>query len=39
VKEAAGGPKNGFIFDAFDDAQTMIRVNDLVADLKRHGSP
>ena len=39
VIETAGGTKNGFFFDAFDDPETMIRVNDLVADFKCHGSP
>ena len=37
--ETAGGAENGFLFDAFDDPETMIRVNDLVADFKCHGSP
>ena len=37
--EAAGGTEDGFVFDALDDPETMIRVNDLVADFKRHGSP
>jgi hypothetical protein len=39
VVEPAGRPEDGFVFDAFDDSETMIRVNDLVADLKCHGSP
>src|SRR5207248_3529623 len=39
MKEAAGGTKNGLVLDALDDTQTMIRVNDLITDLKRHGSP
>jgi hypothetical protein len=37
--KTAGGAENGFVFDAFDDPETMIRVNDLVADFKCHGSP
>ena len=37
--ETAGGTENRFLLDAFDDAETMIRVNDLVADFKCHGSP
>src|SRR5947199_272288 len=37
--EAAGSSENSFVFDAFDDAETVIRVNDLVADFKCHGSP
>src|SRR5437870_13851487 len=37
--ETAGRTENGFLFDAFDDPETMIRVNDLVADFKCHGSP
>src|SRR5262245_3684434 len=39
VIEAAGRSKNGFLFDSFDNAQTMVRVDDLVSDLKCHGSP
>jgi hypothetical protein len=39
VKEAAGGAKNGFFFDAFDDTEPMVRVDDLVADLECHVSP
>src|SRR5437899_6614264 len=31
--------KNGFLFDALDDPETMIRVNDLVADFECHESP
>jgi hypothetical protein len=37
--KAAGGAQNGFVFDAFYDPETMIRVDDLVADFKCHGSP
>src|SRR5262249_30551936 len=37
--ETAGGTKNGFFFDALDDPETMIRVNDLVADFECHESP
>ena len=39
MKKAAGGPENSLVFDAFDDTQPVIRVNDLVTDLKRHNSP
>ena len=39
VEKAAGGPQNGFLFDALDDPEPMIRVNDLVADLECHVSP
>ena len=39
VIETAGSAEDGFFFDAFDDPETMIRVNDLVSDLKCHGSP
>src|SRR5204863_7841608 len=31
--------ENGLVFDPLDDAETMIRVNDLVSDLKCHESP
>ncbi len=27
-----------FVFDAYDDTEAVIRVNDLVADFQRHGS-
>src|SRR6185503_13379062 len=37
--EAARSAENGLVFDSFDDPETMIRVNDLVADLKCHRSP
>ena len=37
--EAAGGTEDGLVFDPFDDPETMVRVNDLVADFKCHGSP
>ena len=39
VIETACSAENGLFFDAFDDPETMIRVNDLVSDLKCHGSP
>ncbi len=39
VIETAGGTKNSFLFDALDDPETVIRVNDLVADFKCHESP
>jgi hypothetical protein len=39
VKESAGGAKNGFFFDPFDDAESVVRVDDLVADLECHVSP
>src|SRR5881397_296993 len=37
--KATSGAENSFFFDPFDDPETMIRVNDLVSDFKRHGSP
>src|SRR5262245_56258883 len=37
--EPAGRPENRLLLDSFHDAQTMIRVDDLVADFKCHGSP
>jgi hypothetical protein len=37
--KTASGSKNGFLLDPFDDAETMIRVNDLVSDCESHGSP
>ena len=39
MKEAAGGAENRLVFDPFNDSQTMIRVNDLVTDLKCHRFP
>src|SRR5207237_8315696 len=39
VKEAAGGRKNGFFFDTFNDPEPVVRVDDLVADLECHVSP
>jgi hypothetical protein len=30
---------DGLLFDPFDDTETVIRVNDLVADRKCHESP
>ena len=37
--ETAGGTEDGFFFNALDDPETMVRVDDLVTDLKCHGSP
>src|SRR5204863_730461 len=37
--EPAGGTEDGFVFDSLDDPESMVRVNDLVADFKCHGSP
>ena len=37
--EPAGRPEDGLRFDPLDDAEPMIRVNDLVTDLKCHVSP
>src|SRR5262245_28537781 len=39
IVKTAGRAENRLFFDTFDDTQTMIRVDDLVADLKCHGSP
>ena len=39
VIEAAGGAKNGFSFDALNDAESVIWVNDLVTNLECHTSP
>ena len=39
MKEAAGSSENGFFFDAFNDTEPMVRVDDLVADLECHVSP
>jgi hypothetical protein len=39
VVEAAGGAEYGFGFDALNDAESVVRVNDLVTDLKCHVSP
>src|SRR5215472_14321715 len=39
VIETASGAENSFFFDAFDDPETMVRVDDLVTDFKRHGFP
>src|SRR4030095_335712 len=39
VIKAAGSTEDGFLFDALDDPETMVRVNDLVADFKCHESP
>jgi hypothetical protein len=37
--EATGRAEDRFLLDPLDDAETMVRVDDLVADLKCHGSP
>src|SRR4030081_146660 len=37
--ETARSTKNRLFFDAGDDAQTVIRVDNLIADFKCHGSP
>src|SRR5690606_27082883 len=37
--EPARGTEDGLFFDALDYTETMIRVNDLVADLECHVSP
>src|SRR5262249_23807436 len=39
VIETAGCAENSFFFDPFDDPETMVRVDDLVTDFKRHGFP
>ena len=39
MEKPAGGTKNCFLFDPFDDTETMVRVDDLVADLEIHVSP
>ena len=39
MKEAAGCTENGFLFNPFDDAESMVRVDDLVTDLECHVSP
>jgi hypothetical protein len=37
--KAAGGAEDGFGFDALNDAEPMIWVNDLVTNLECHMSP
>jgi hypothetical protein len=37
--EPACGAHDGLVLDALDHTETMIRVDDLVADLKCHESP
>ena len=37
--EPAGSAEDGFFFDSLDDAETVIRVDDLVTDLECHVSP
>src|SRR5207244_2483964 len=37
--KAARCSENRFLFDALDDPESMVRVNDLVADFKCHESP
>src|SRR5688572_9456278 len=39
VEKTAGSTKNSFLFDPFDDTETMVRVDDLVAELECHVSP
>ncbi len=39
VIEPAGGAEDGFRFDALNDAESMVWVNDLVTDLECHISP
>src|SRR3954463_329127 len=39
VKKSAGSTKNCLFFNAFDDTEPVVRVYDLVADLKCHVSP
>jgi hypothetical protein len=36
VVETAGGAEDGLLFDALDNAKSVIRVDDLVADLVCH---
>ena len=39
VEKSTSGAKDCFLFDAFNDAKTVIRVDDLVAKMKCHVSP
>jgi hypothetical protein len=39
MEEAAGGAKNSLLFDTFNDAESMVRVDDLVTELECHVSP
>ena len=39
VVKTAGGSEDCFGFDALNDAESVVRVNDLVTDLKCHMSP
>jgi hypothetical protein len=39
MEESTRGTQNSFFFDAFDDAEPMIRVDDLVTELECHVSP
>jgi len=39
MKESAGGSENRFFLNPFDDAEPMIRVDDLVTKLECHVSP
>jgi hypothetical protein len=39
VKKTARRTENSFFFDAFNDTEPMVRVDDLVADLECHVSP
>jgi hypothetical protein len=36
MEKPAGGAENRLFFNFFDDPETMVRVNDLVTDLKSH---
>jgi hypothetical protein len=39
MKESASGSEDGFLLNPFDDAEPMIRVDDLVTKLECHVSP
>ena len=39
VVKPASGTQDGLVFNSFDDAETVVRVNNLVANLKCHVSP
>jgi hypothetical protein len=36
MEETASSTENGLLFDLLDDPESMIRVYDLVTDLKSH---
>jgi hypothetical protein len=36
MEKPASSTENRLLFDFFDDPETMVRVNDLVTDLKSH---